>query len=77
MTNETQNEQIFGNNTNNCQPPINQCSQPNNIIGFDQSVFNFNQLNSALSNATESYVIDDFSVFNLYRHNNLNITRQP
>jgi hypothetical protein len=70
MTNETQNEPIFGNN-------INQCSQPNNIIGFDQSVFNFQQLNSVLSNATESYVIDDFSVFNLYRHNNLNITRQP
>lgn len=38
------------------------------------SIFEFTNLNSTFSNATESYIIDDFTVFNLYRHNNLQYT---
>lgn len=33
------------------------------------SIFEFNQLSSNFSNATQEYVIDDFNVFNPYRHN--------
>jgi hypothetical protein len=33
------------------------------------SIFDFNLLNSQFSNATESYVIDDFTIFNPYIHN--------
>lgn len=36
------------------------------------SIFEFTNLNSTFSNATESYIIDDFTVFNLYRHNTSN-----
>ena len=33
------------------------------------SIFEFNGLTSNFSNATQEYVIDDFNVFNPYRHN--------
>lgn len=65
MKQNKENENFFSNQNNE-----------NNVIGFDLSIFNFNQLNSNFSNATESYVIDDFAIFNPYRHNNLNITRE-
>jgi hypothetical protein len=49
---------------------------PNNIIGHQITpIFDFYLLNSDFSNATESYVIDDFTIFNRYIHNNLNIFR--
>lgn len=66
--NEKKEEQVFGFN--------NDCSNQNNPIGFDQrSGLEFTGLNSALSNATATYVIDDFTIFNPYIHNNLGITR--
>jgi hypothetical protein len=48
-------------------PPIDSISPPN------ISIFAFNGLNSPYSNAVESFVIDDFAVFNVYIHNNLRI----
>jgi hypothetical protein len=51
------------------------CSNSNNFVGYDDSVFNFNGLNSDFSNATQDDVIDNFTIFNPYRHNNLGITR--
>jgi hypothetical protein len=51
------------------------CNNSNNFVGYDNSVFNFNGLSSNFSNATEDYVIDNFTIFNPYRHNNLGIIR--
>lgn len=66
--NTQNNDQVFGNTS-----PQN---SQNNIVGFNtNSPFNFNLLNSDFSNATESYIIDDFTIFNQYIHNNLNIRR--
>lgn len=36
------------------------------------SIFEFTNLNSRFSNATESYIIDDFTIFNSYIHNDPN-----
>lgn len=33
------------------------------------SIFEFNQLSTQFSNATTEYFIDDFTIFNIYRHN--------
>ena len=41
------------------------------VLPQPTSIFNYNQLGSQLSNATESYVIDDFEVFNPYIHNSV------
>jgi hypothetical protein len=41
-------------------------NNPNNT-----SIFQYNQLATQFSNATVGYFIDDFTVFNPYRHNTL------
>jgi len=38
------------------------------------SIFDFNLLNSPFSNSVESYIIDDFTIFNPYIHNTGNFT---
>jgi hypothetical protein len=67
MINVEKKELNFGDNNNQ------QCQ--NNNIGYNESIFSFNNLASNFSSATVSYVIDDFSIFNSYRHNNLNIIK--
>lgn len=40
----------------------------------DTSIFQFNGLSSQFSNATVEYFIDNFTVFNVYRHNSSEYT---
>ena len=38
-------------------------------VAPNASIFDFNLLNSQFSNSTESYITDDFTIFNPYFHN--------
>jgi hypothetical protein len=45
-----------------------------NIVNNDKSIFQFNGLSNQFSNATTEYFIDDFTIFNPYRHNSNEFT---
>jgi len=54
----------------NEQTGIDSVNNPNNT-----SIFQYNGLSTQFSSAIVEYFIDDFTVFNPYRHNNLYYTK--
>jgi hypothetical protein len=53
-------------------PRLDDIPEETPVPAVDTSIFEFNELDSPFSNATESYVIDDFTIFNPYIHNHNN-----